>query len=275
MCTHRAFGTTVVRHRTIPQRPEGYKGVFNDRPYFARGWTCFESGVSTEAIARAQYYKGLKAVLDRLPPKLIEIDGDGPRVADAGEAGGDDEGAGPRIERVRAALNAATFTGKGDREVVVGLYTEYIRNIGNAMAWSGESVGGVYEGDYNAAGQEEGRGTMRFASGDVYEGEFKAGKMEGRGTYQYADGDVYEGEWKAGKKEGRGTYRYADGGVEVGFYKAGASVGEGVGWSADGQTAMRLRDGEEEEEISLEEARRVVAQHGLPLPATLGLAPRT
>ena len=222
--------------------------------------------MSTEAIARAQYYTGLKVVLERLPPKLIEIDGDGPRVADADEAGGGDEGAGPRIERVRAALKAATFTGKGDREVVGRLYNGYITKIGNAMMESGEGVGGVYEGDYNAAGQRVGRGTARYADGTVYEGEWKAGEKEGRGTYRFASGAVYEGEYKAGKKEGRGTFRYADGEVEVGFYKAGADVGEGVRWSADGQTAWRLRDCEFVEVISLEEARRIVAQHGLPLP---------
>ena len=42
-----------------------------------------ETGVSGEAIACAQHFKGLDAVLKRLPPKIIEIDGDGPRVADA------------------------------------------------------------------------------------------------------------------------------------------------------------------------------------------------
>ena len=37
-------------------------------------------------------------------------------------------------------------------------------------------------------------------------------------------------------------------------------------WSADRQTAVRLLDGQEVEKISLEEARRVAAEHGLPLP---------
>ena len=43
----------------------------------------------------------------------------------------------------------------------------------------------MYEGEYNAAGEREGYGTMRAADGDVvYE--------EGRGTFRYAE--VYEGE---------------------------------------------------------------------------------
>ena len=79
-------------------------------------------------------------MLRRLPPKIIEIDGDGPREADADEVGSGDEGRGPRIERVRASIKAATFTGKGDDKVVVGLYNDYIRKISNAMVRSGEVV---------------------------------------------------------------------------------------------------------------------------------------
>ena len=127
--------------------------------------------MSTEAIACAQNYKGLDAVLKRLPPKIIEIDGDGPREADADEVGGGDEGRGPRIERVRASIKAAKFTGKGDDKVVVGLYNGYITKIGNAMNASGEKPEQVYEGERNAAGEKEGYGTYRYADGEVYEGE--------------------------------------------------------------------------------------------------------
>ena len=100
----------------------------------------------------------------------------------------------------------------------------------------------------------------------MYEGEYKAAKREGRGTFRHADGHVYEGEWKDDHPEGRGTYRWADGRLMVSFFKADAPVGEGVLWLADGQTAYRMRDGQPVEEISLEEAPRVTAEHGLPLP---------
>ena len=134
--------------------------------------------MSGVAIAQAQHRKGLDDVLKRLPPKIIEIDGDGPRVADADEVGGGEEGRGPRIERVRASIKAAIFTANYDKEKVIGLYNDYIAKISKAMIDSGERVEGVYEGEYNAAGEEEGYGTMRFAAGDVYEGEFKGGLYE-------------------------------------------------------------------------------------------------
>ena len=184
--------------------------------------------MSGEAIATAQHFKGLDAVFKRLPPKIIEIDGDGPRVADADEVGGGDEGMGPRIERVRASLRAAKFTGKGDDKVVVRLYNDYITKIGNAMIDSGEVQEGVYEGERNAAGEYEGYGTMRFAEGTVYEGKWKGGKREGRGTLRLANGDVYEGEYKGDKFEGRGTYRHTDGDVYEGEFKAAKKEGRGT-----------------------------------------------
>ena len=48
---------------------------------------------------------------------------------------------------------------------------------------------GEYEGERNAEGQRHGRGTCRFADGEVYDGEYKEGMQSGRGT-RYADGAV-------------------------------------------------------------------------------------
>ena len=45
-----------------------------------------------------------------------------------------------------------------------------------------------------------------------------------------------------------------------------ALVGEGARWSADRQSAWRLRDGKGVESISLEEAARIAAALGLPVP---------
>ena len=47
---------------------------------------------------------------------------------------------------------------------------------------------------------------MRFANGNIYEGELKNGLPEGKGIYMFANGDAYEGEFKNNKKEGKGIY---------------------------------------------------------------------
>ena len=115
-------------------------------------------------------------------------------------------------------------------------------------------------------------------------GRVQGGREGGARRYRFADGDVYDGEWKAGKYEGRGVTRYADGTVDSCLYKPGTWSREGVGcaafsrrrfyqegvrWEADGRRAARLHDEEEEEEISLEEARQTAERLGLPLPSPL------
>ena len=51
--------------------------------------------MSTEALACLAYYDGLGKLLEeRLPPKVFEIDGKGPRVAEVEDRA--DEGMGPR-----------------------------------------------------------------------------------------------------------------------------------------------------------------------------------
>jgi hypothetical protein len=50
---------------------------------------------------------------------------------------------------------------------------------------AGRKQADEYVGQRNAAGQCEGRGEYRFASGSVYKGECKANNKEGRGTYTW------------------------------------------------------------------------------------------
>ena len=49
-----------------------------------------------------------------------------------------------------------------------------------------------------------GRGMMRYANGDIYEGMFVAEKREGKGRLVYLDGSEYDGSWKANRREGHG-----------------------------------------------------------------------
>ena len=91
--------------------------------------------MSTEAIARLAYLPRLGKLLEeRLPPKVIEIDGEGPRVAEMEDR--TDEGMGPRNKRVIAAIEEAAFAGKGDKPVVVELYRDYAAKVNEQSAVS-------------------------------------------------------------------------------------------------------------------------------------------
>jgi hypothetical protein len=83
-------------------------------------------------------------------------------------------------------------------------------------------------------------GTITFASGSKYVGEFKGDKRSGQGEYIYADGDKYVGEWKDSNKNGQGTYTYGPesewaGDKYVGQFKDNKFSGQGTYTFADGQ----------------------------------------
>ena len=92
--------------------------------------------------------------------------------------------------------------------------------------------------------QKHGRGTYRFASGEVYEGVFANDTMHGHGTYGSADGGVYEGQFEDGKQHGLGTARHANGTVHMGRYEAG-KLFEGAEWSPDRKTTWGNEGGKD------------------------------
>jgi len=230
--SHAEAERAAARGQSIVNGATRLQTLHVPRPYGARGWCCEETGVATEGVARGAYFPKLKAILDRLPPKLVDIDGAAPEAAR--EQYGGSEGMAPRIERVRSSIRSAAFSSEADRAKVVRLFDDYITKINNAMVGSGEVVDGEYVGERNAAGEMEGRGKKVYADGNVYEGEWKAGKYEGRGIFRYANGNVYEGEYKANKKEGRGIFRWANGNVYEGEWKADKKEGRGIFRWADG-----------------------------------------
>uniref|UniRef100_A0A7S2NMY5 Uncharacterized protein n=1 Tax=Haptolina brevifila TaxID=156173 RepID=A0A7S2NMY5_9EUKA len=211
--------------------PSGAMAVFTlytARPYTARGWTTFESGVSSEALDHVRYFESLHALLTCLPAKLVEIDTDVPSPVLTVKADEGDAGVGPRIESVNAMLRGAFFTGKGDKAVVIELYREYMRKIIHAITRSGERQLCTHDGQTNSAGQNEGFGKTRWVNGDMYEGQWVAGLKEGRGRYIYAHGDVYEGEYRHGQPNGRGRYQYETGDVYDGEWVDDAKEGYGT-----------------------------------------------
>ncbi len=74
-------------------------------------------------------------------------------------------------------------------------------------------------GSYNQNTWTNCFGTLTFASGDKYVGEFRDGNFNGQGTYTTADGSKYVGEYRDGKWNGQGTFTFADGRVQEGVWK--------------------------------------------------------
>jgi hypothetical protein len=82
--------------------------------------------------------------------------------------------------------------------------------------------------------KRNGHGIIKFADGNVYEGNWKDNKLEGHGIIKKADGNVYERNWKDDKRDGHGIHKYADGSVYEGNWKDNKRDGFGIFKIADG-----------------------------------------
>lgn len=78
-------------------------------------------------------------------------------------------------------------------------------------------------------GRQHGHTIRIETSGDNYVGNSVAGHLCGRGTMNYANGDTYSGNWDISKPDGVGTMVYAKTGNEyVGGWKNGRRHGKGI-----------------------------------------------
>ena len=75
-------------------------------------------------------------------------------------------------------------------------------------------LSGTYE-----SGLKHGFGVIKFADGNVYEGNFVGGFYEGLGMLKLANGEMFKGEFKKAKKCGFGVCKFKDGHVYEGMYR--------------------------------------------------------
>jgi hypothetical protein len=93
--------------------------------------------------------------------------------------------------------------------------------------------GSVYEGEFKQ-GRLTGTGVMKYASGEIRSGTFIDGALNGHGSIVYADRSRYEGELRMGEPDGYGRIELADGDSYEGTFMAGRSHGKGKATYADG-----------------------------------------
>ena len=116
---------TLFNERSYDGR-HGEAGLDDDE---GRGWCVFESAVSGELILRLSAIPRVKAELDKLPPKMLQLRSGCPLETVDLSAGRLET----RVDEVVARIEGATFTGKGDKAMVVGLYKKYVDRIAGAL----------------------------------------------------------------------------------------------------------------------------------------------
>jgi hypothetical protein len=65
----------------------------------------------------------------------------------------------------------------------------------------------------------EGKGTIVYPGGELFEGLFRNGRSNGPGVMQYSDGSILSINFVNGKKEGEGQYRKANGVKYILYYE--------------------------------------------------------
>eukprot|EP01012_Entosiphon_sulcatum_P026626 TRINITY_DN32097_c0_g1_i1.p1 TRINITY_DN32097_c0_g1~~TRINITY_DN32097_c0_g1_i1.p1 ORF type:complete len:1159 (-),score=228.77 TRINITY_DN32097_c0_g1_i1:11-3487(-) len=90
-------------------------------------------------------------------------------------------------------------------------------------------TGETYEGEFDAKGRRHGRGTLTWANGNRYDGEWEEGRMTGRAVFTYGgqNGDLYEGCFLDDKKHGEGKYTFANGNTYTGLFQNDKRHGNG------------------------------------------------
>ena len=101
--------------------------------------------------------------------------------------------------------------------------------VGTITYASGASYVGEWQNN-----QRNGQGTETYPNGDVYVGEWKDNKRNGQGTITYVNGATYVGEFKDDKRNGQGTFTFADGPTYVGEWLDNKRHGKGTATYADG-----------------------------------------
>lgn len=85
--------------------------------------------------------------------------------------------------------------------------------------------GNKYVGQWNKS-RKEGEGKVLFTSGETYSGQFIANRFHGYGIYQFKNGNRYEGYWKDGKQHGEGSLFKPDEATVVGIWTEGQLLQE-------------------------------------------------
>lgn len=69
--------------------------------------------------------------------------------------------------------------------------------------------GSEYRGPFRCGRKAGAQGTMRYAGGDTYVGDWAADEPDGQGTMTYAKtGNVYTGGWRKRRRHGKGDMRF-------------------------------------------------------------------
>ena len=136
---------------------------------------------------------------------------------------------GHRIVRLEQVADKTIIDPYGDYGVYTGILLRGKPHGQGSMIYADgrEYIGEWKNGCWN------GHGRTTYSNGDTFSGQYKMDKREGMGRYEWADGRIYNGEFSNDQREGQGTFSFPDGSVYSGGFHAGHRHGNGCYKFAD------------------------------------------
>lgn len=91
-----------------------------------------------------------------------------------------------------------------------------------------------FYGEFAGISPIDGRGTMVYANGDRYDGEFRGGRRNGCGTFTFSNRRIYVGQFQDDQFHGRGIWTLENGDRYIGEFRDNKCDGQGTFISVDG-----------------------------------------
>jgi hypothetical protein len=98
--------------------------------------------------------------------------------------------------------------------------------------------GGKYVGEFRG-GVSDGQGILTYPDGYKYVGEYRNGRQNGQGTLTFPSGEHYVGGFRNGDRSGRGTLTFSSGNKYVGDFKNDKLNGQAIATYPDGHSTRR------------------------------------
>ena len=104
-----------------------------------------------------------------------------------------------------------------------------------------DSLGNRYEGQC-LDGKKHGKGTMHYANGYIYTGDWIGDMANGEGIFTWPNGDRYEGHFIDDQRHGSGSYQFANGDLYTGDWAQDKKEGFGVSTLDTGKYEGEFKD---------------------------------
>mmetsp|Transcript_9997 Transcript_9997/g.20678 ORF Transcript_9997/g.20678 Transcript_9997/m.20678 type:complete len:542 (-) Transcript_9997:140-1765(-) len=114
------------------------------------------------------------------------------------------------VSGLQASTSDLSFDTAGNNNEVRHVTNHLVRFAKGQGHWTGPLTPVLDEQDGTTVWKPNGRGTLNYTNGQVFEGQVVNGLRQGFGKNTWPDGQQYVGHWKQNSRAGRGSHMWPD-----------------------------------------------------------------